>query len=137
MPSRAPVSNEVQAVRDYALFHVSPEIKRALIQGQEQPRCPEPRLQFSGRFATRGTAGTGSDFEPNPGGATSQRLQGFIAFGPLAWPTLRRNSYLPLGITLELSGAQRDQKSRQQQALVGMTGLVPGGVYPAPRIRQA
>ena len=126
--------------RYYALFHVSPEIKRALIQGQERPRCPKQRLcNLAGASQRAGDApaGSGCDFEPNPGGTTSQRPQGFIALGPLAWATLRRDSHLPLGITLELYGAQRDQKSRHQQALVGMTGLVPGRVYPASRIRQA
>jgi hypothetical protein len=39
------------------------------------------------------------DFEPNPGERQANDPQSFIALGPLAWATLRRDRGLPVTIT--------------------------------------
>jgi hypothetical protein len=95
-------SSMVPVTRDYARFLVSPEIELALIHAQSDQDARTaglPTFDEALRNALILHRRYWRDFEPNPGGRLARKPDGFIALGPLAWATLRRDRGLPVTIT--------------------------------------
>ena len=95
-------SSMVPVTRDYARFLVSPEIELALIHAQSDQDARTaglPTFDEAPRNALILHRRYWLDFEPNPGGRLARKPDGFIALGPLAWATLRRDRGLPVTIT--------------------------------------
>jgi len=94
----------IQEIRDYAQYLVSPEIELALLHNKtdQQARAAAlPTFDESLRNALVLHRRYWRDFEPNPGERQYRNPFGFIALGPLAWATLRRNQGLTFDIASE------------------------------------
>jgi hypothetical protein len=90
------------AVREAARLLASPEIELALLHAKSDTDARAaglPTFDEALRNALVMHRSYWRDFEPNPGEHLDNDPQGFIALGPLAWATLRRDRGLPLGIT--------------------------------------
>ena len=94
----------IQEIRDYAQFLVSPEIELALLHtktDQQARAAGLPTFDESLRNALVLHRRYWRDFEPNPGERQYRNPYGFIALGPLAWATLRRNEGLRFDVASE------------------------------------
>ena len=92
----------IPAVRDSARLLASPEIELALLHSQsdEEARAARlPTFDEALRNALVLHRQYWRDFEPNPGERQNKDPVGFIALGPLAWATLRRDRGFACGIT--------------------------------------
>jgi hypothetical protein len=92
----------IPVARDAARLHASPEIELALLHGktdQDSRLAGLPTFDEALRNALVMHRQYWRDFEPNPGERREKDPRGFIALGPLAWATLRRDRGLPVNIT--------------------------------------
>jgi Immunity protein 49 len=92
----------IPAARDAARLLASPEIELALLHSQSDEEARSARLPTFDealRNALVWHRQYWRDFEPNPGERQNTDPRGFIALGPLAWATLRRNRGFASGIT--------------------------------------
>ena len=92
----------IEATRTYARFLASPEIELALIHGlsdQQARSSGLPTFDEALRNALVMHRRYWFELEINPGERLERDPQGFIALGPLAWATLRRDQSLPFAVT--------------------------------------
>jgi hypothetical protein len=91
-----------EGTRGYARLLASPEIELALLYGMDDREARDsglPTFDDALRNALVWHRHYWTDFEPNPGERLHRHPRGFIALGPLAWATLRRDASLPFSTT--------------------------------------
>jgi hypothetical protein len=92
----------IPAARDAARLLAAPEIELALLHTRSDEEARAARLPTFDEALRNGLVGHRQywrDFEPNPGERQSKDPTGFIALGPLAFATLRRDRGVASGIT--------------------------------------
>jgi Immunity protein 49 len=92
----------IEATRNVARLLASPEIELALLYGEDDREARDrglPTFDEALRNALVWHRHYWTDFEPNPGEHLHRHPEGFIALGPLAWATLRRDASLPFSMT--------------------------------------
>lgn len=92
----------IPAARDAARLLASPQMELALLHSQNDEEARSARLPTFDealRNALVSHRQYWCEFEPNPGERQNQDPQGFIALGPLAWATLRRDRGFACSIT--------------------------------------
>jgi Immunity protein 49 len=92
-----------EGARTVARLLASPEIELALLHGMDDQQARDrglPTFDEALRNALLWHRHYWTDFEPNPGERHQRHYpEGFIALGPLAWATLRRDASLPFSMT--------------------------------------